>query len=113
MTHPLLWAEPHIHIPTDIFNLPTVPLGQNLTLYSPSCIENSDMCFTTGIEDTWVSAHLHPTTGILTAAIHTPDDVYYVEPSFRHFHRSHDFHMITYKQSHVKFNLTGYDIASQ
>lgn len=60
-----------------------------------------------GIENTWVFAHLHPTTGVLTAAIHTEDDVYYVEPSFRHFHESHDFHMITYKHSHLKFNLTG------
>ena len=63
----------------------------------------------TGMTDTTtVTGHIHPHTRLLTASIHTADEVYYVEPSYRHFvDKSHDFHMIIYKQSHLKFNSTG------
>ena len=57
-------------------------------------------------------AHLHPTSGTVTAIIHTPAEQFYVEPLFRHFNESCDSHMIAYKHSHLKFNLTGYVIST-
>lgn len=50
-------------------------------------------------------AHLDG-TGILTASISTSDDHYFIEPSHRHFKQSHDFHMISYRGSDLKFNTT-------
>ncbi len=52
-----------------------------------------------------VSAHLDGKTGILTAAILTKDEHYFIEPSFRHFDESHDFHMISYRRSDLKYKL--------
>ncbi|XP_006821051.2 ADAM 17-like protease [Saccoglossus kowalevskii] len=42
----------------------------------------------------------------LTASIKTPDDVYIIEPSWRHVPEPHDFHMIAYKGSDMKYNFT-------
>jgi disintegrin and metalloproteinase domain-containing protein 17 len=60
-----------------------------------------------GSPDSHVIAHLQPRSGLLTASLHTPTEVYYVEPLSRHLPESHDSHMISYKHSHLKFNLTG------
>ena len=54
-----------------------------------------------------MSAHYDPSEGVLTASIHTDTDHYFIEPSHRHFHQSHDFHMITYRASDLKYNITG------
>ena len=62
--------------------------------------------FVTGSPDSHVTAQLHPKSGVLTASIHTTQEVYYVEPLSRHFPESHDNHMISYKHSHLKFNMT-------
>ena len=62
-----------------------------------------------GSPDSHVIAHLQPTSGLLTASVHTPTEVYYIEPLSRLLpgQQSHDSHMISYKHSHLKFNLTG------
>lgn len=60
-----------------------------------------------GSPDSHVTAQLHPLSGILTATVHSREEVYYIEPLSQHFGGSHDSHMITYKHSHLKFNLTG------
>ncbi|XP_064382693.1 ADAM 17-like protease isoform X2 [Halichondria panicea] len=54
-----------------------------------------------------VHAHYDRTEGLLSAAILTSMDHYYIEPSHRHFSQSHDFHMISYRGSDIKYNLTG------
>jgi disintegrin and metalloproteinase domain-containing protein 17 len=46
--------------------------------------------------------------GVVTAIIRTPQESYYIEPSHPHIKESHDYHMITYKNSDVKYNMTGY-----
>ena len=65
------------------------------------------MLLIAGSPDSHVIAHLQPRSGLLTASLHTPTEVYYVEPLSRHLPESHDSHMISYKHSHLKFNLTG------
>ena len=54
-----------------------------------------------------VSAHYDPSVGELTASIRTETEHYFIEPSHRHFNQSHDFHMITYRASDLKHNITG------
>lgn len=54
-----------------------------------------------------VSAHLDKKEGVLTASILTSTEHYFVEPSNRHFSQSHDFHMISYRASDLKLNITG------
>ncbi|CAI8050029.1 ADAM 17-like protease [Geodia barretti] len=51
-----------------------------------------------GSPDSHVIAHLQPQSGLLTASLHTPTEVYYVEPLSRHLPESHDSHMISYKR---------------
>ncbi len=57
-----------------------------------------------------VHAHFDHTEGLLSAAILTHVDHYYIEPSHRHFSPSHSFHMISYRGSDIKYNLTGWAI---
>ncbi|ROT82229.1 ADAM 17-like protease [Penaeus vannamei] len=49
-----------------------------------------------------VSAHLED--GVMTATIHTPDDTYHVEPSWRHIPDAKDDSMIVYRGSDVKYS---------
>ena len=50
---------------------------------------------------------IHIREDIVTGSIQTPDgEKYYIEPSARHISEPHDFHMIAYKQSDIKFNIT-------
>ncbi|XP_076068055.1 ADAM 17-like protease isoform X2 [Oratosquilla oratoria] len=53
-----------------------------------------------------VSAHLE--NGVMTATIHTPDDTYHVEPSWRHIPNSDDETMIVYRGSDVKHSWEGH-----
>ncbi|CAL4147225.1 unnamed protein product [Meganyctiphanes norvegica] len=53
-----------------------------------------------GEKSSEVTAHLED--GIMTATIHTPDDTYHVEPSWRHVPDSSDESMIVYRGSDVK-----------
>lgn len=62
----------------------------------------------TGEPQSIVVAHLDHERGLLTAAISTQHDHYYIEPSHRHISKSHDFHMISYRASDLKYNLTRY-----
>ncbi|XP_042889599.1 ADAM 17-like protease [Penaeus japonicus] len=49
-----------------------------------------------------VSAHLED--GVMTATIHTPDDTYHIEPSWRHIPDAKDDSMIVYRGSDVKYS---------
>ncbi|CAL4094030.1 unnamed protein product, partial [Meganyctiphanes norvegica] len=49
-----------------------------------------------------VTAHLED--GMMTATIHTPDDTYHVEPSWRHIPEAEDETMIVYRGSDVKYS---------
>lgn len=62
----------------------------------------------TGEPNSLVVAHLDHRTGELTASISTQHDHYYIEPSRHHISVSHDFHMISYRASDMKYNLTRY-----
>ncbi|XP_019849541.1 PREDICTED: ADAM 17-like protease [Amphimedon queenslandica] len=59
-----------------------------------------------GAEFSDVTAHMTE-DGIMTAIIVLDIETYYVEPSSRHIKESHDYHMITYKASDIKYNMTG------
>lgn len=50
---------------------------------------------------------IHIKDHIVTGSIQvSEDEKYYIEPSVRHVSKPHDFHMIAYKQSDIKFNIT-------
>lgn len=49
-----------------------------------------------------VSAHLED--GVMTATIHTPDDTYHIEPSWRHLPDTREDSMIVYRGSDVKYS---------
>jgi len=50
---------------------------------------------------------IHIKDNIVTGTIQTADnEKYFIEPSHRHVKEPHDFHMIAYKLSDVKFNFT-------
>ncbi|XP_076068053.1 ADAM 17-like protease [Oratosquilla oratoria] len=53
-----------------------------------------------------VTAHLDD--GVMTATIHTPDDTYHIEPSWRHIPDTDDETMIVYRGSDVKHSWEGY-----
>ncbi|CAH2001173.1 unnamed protein product [Acanthoscelides obtectus] len=48
--------------------------------------------------------NMHLDEGVMTGSIHLPDDVYHIEPSWRHLSDFDNKTMITYKQSDVKFS---------
>ena len=48
--------------------------------------------------------------GVITANIETPQDVYHIEPSWRHLPDTDDQTMIAYKESDIKFSWTQPDI---
>ena len=53
---------------------------------------------------------IHIRNDIVTGSIQTSGgEKYYIEPSARHISKPHDFHMIAYKQSDIKFNITSRD----
>ena len=60
--------------------------------------------------DSSVTAHFDNRTNILTASIATNTEHYYIESSHRHFVGSHDFHMIAYRGSDLKYNLTRFGL---
>ncbi|VEN64087.1 unnamed protein product [Callosobruchus maculatus] len=55
-----------------------------------------------GEVDSHVSVHMDD--GVMTGSIHLPEDVYHIEPSWRHLPDLDNKTMITYKQSDVKFS---------
>ncbi|XP_018575504.1 ADAM 17-like protease isoform X2 [Anoplophora glabripennis] len=57
--------------------------------------------------------NLHMEDGVITGSIHLPDEVYHVEPSWRHLSHLDNRTMITYKQSDVKFSWENSDLASK
>lgn len=52
-----------------------------------------------------LSSHVsvHVDDGVMTGTIHLPDEIYHVEPSWRHLPHLDNRTMITYRQSDVKF----------
>ena len=72
---------------------------------------NFDRFYTGRLKDdvsSSISAHLDMQAGELTASISSGNEKYFIEPSHRHFRQSHDFRMISYRASDLKYNLTGY-----
>ena len=55
-----------------------------------------------------VTAHFDPEEGVLAASIVAKGEHYFIEPSRRHIKQSHDFHMISYRASDLKHNITRY-----
>lgn len=63
------------------------------------------MCYNSpGDELSTVTAHVSK-SGVLTASIITPSEIYHIEPSHHYIKEPHSFHMIAYKSSHVKDRL--------
>ena len=53
---------------------------------------------------------IHLKESVVTGTILTAEgEKHYIEPSHRHVKEPHNFHMITYKHTDVKFNITGSD----
>ena len=111
-THPQS-SHPHIHIHISSH---LTPHTHTFSKHTPSHSHLTPTHLTpahshphtlTGEDDSRVIGHFHPDTSVLTATIRSGKDYFYIEPSYRHINESHDFHMIAYHQSHVKFNLTG------
>lgn len=48
--------------------------------------------------------NMHIEDGVMTGNIHMPDDIYHIEPSWRHIPDHDNKTMITYKQSDIKFS---------
>ncbi|CAH1120933.1 unnamed protein product [Ceutorhynchus assimilis] len=48
--------------------------------------------------------NMHIEDGVMTGNIHMPDDIYHIEPSWRHIPEHDNRTMITYKQSDIKFS---------
>ena len=44
--------------------------------------------------------------GVITASIQTPDDIYHVEPAWRHLPETDEETMIAYKESDIKLSWT-------
>ncbi|KAL1492943.1 hypothetical protein ABEB36_011104 [Hypothenemus hampei] len=55
-----------------------------------------------GETDSHVNMHIDD--GVMTGNIHVPDDIYHIEPSWRHIPEHDNRTMITYKQSDIKFS---------
>lgn len=55
-----------------------------------------------GETDSHVNMHIED--GVMTGNIHMPDDIYHIEPSWRHIAEHDNRTMITYKQSDIKFS---------
>ncbi|XP_013174172.1 PREDICTED: ADAM 17-like protease [Papilio xuthus] len=49
---------------------------------------------------------LHIDNGVVTGIIHTPDETYHIEPSWRHLPDQDDGTMITYRSSDIHFSWT-------
>jgi disintegrin and metalloproteinase domain-containing protein 17 len=47
---------------------------------------------------------LHMEDGVMTGSIHLPDEIYHVEPSWRHLSHLDNRTMVVYRQSDVKFS---------
>ncbi|KAJ0175172.1 hypothetical protein K1T71_009313 [Dendrolimus kikuchii] len=52
---------------------------------------------------------LHLEDGVITGIIHTPDETYHIEPSWRHLPHHDEKSMIIYRSSDIKFNWAGAD----
>lgn len=66
------------------------------------CTSQTDI----GDELSSVTVHISK-TGIMTASIITPEEIYHIEPSHHYISDPHPFHMIAYRSSHVKDRLHG------
>eukprot|EP00090_Calanus_glacialis_P001990 TRINITY_DN11492_c0_g1_i2.p1 TRINITY_DN11492_c0_g1~~TRINITY_DN11492_c0_g1_i2.p1 ORF type:complete len:743 (-),score=116.88 TRINITY_DN11492_c0_g1_i2:702-2930(-) len=51
-------------------------------------------------------AQVHMEDGVITASIQTPDDIYHVEPAWRHLPDTDEETMIAYKESDIKLSWT-------
>ncbi|XP_047996264.1 ADAM 17-like protease [Leguminivora glycinivorella] len=56
---------------------------------------------------------LHMEDGLITGIIHTPDETYHIEPSWRHLPDLDDKTMITYKASDIRFSWANSDDANK
>lgn len=62
------------------------------------------------IDDPGSRVIIHVRDDLVTGSIQTSaGEKYFIEPSARHIPEPHDFHMIAYKQSDIKFNITSKD----
>ncbi|XP_050667857.1 ADAM 17-like protease isoform X2 [Leptidea sinapis] len=50
---------------------------------------------------------MHIDNGVITGIIHTPDETYHIEPSWRHLPHSDDKTMITYRSSDIRYSWSG------
>ncbi|KAL5268235.1 hypothetical protein ACHWQZ_G002185 [Mnemiopsis leidyi] len=91
---------------TEIFHkhFKTVLLNSN----SSSTLENARHGHYIGRMDTVRDSRIviHMTNdGLVTGNIELNNEIYYIEPSWRHISELHDFHMIVYKKSDVFFRI--------
>ncbi|CAG5059197.1 unnamed protein product [Parnassius apollo] len=54
--------------------------------------------------ETMSDVKLHIDDGVITGIIHTPDETYHIEPSWRHLPDQQDGTMITYRSSDIRFS---------
>lgn len=54
--------------------------------------------------ETESSVRAHIENGILTASIVLPNEIYHIEPSWRHFSHLTDRHMLAYRSSDINFS---------
>ena len=82
----------------------TVLLGSN----SSSALKNATHGHYIGtinnVTDSRVVMHLTE-DGLITGNIELYNDLFYIEPSWRHISEPHDFHMIVYKKSDVLYSI--------
>ncbi|XP_045450383.1 ADAM 17-like protease [Melitaea cinxia] len=59
--------------------------------------------------ETSSDVRLHIEDGVITGIIHTPDETYHIEPSWRHLSHLDDKTMITYRSSDIRFSWSSSD----
>ncbi|XP_073993289.1 ADAM 17-like protease Tace isoform X2 [Rhodnius prolixus] len=55
----------------------------------------------------WSDASVHIEDGVMTAAIHLPDETYHIEPSWRHLPHLGNESMVAYRESDVRLSWHG------
>ena len=83
---------------------PHTPLTPHITCSHYTCSPHTPSPSRAGENGSMVSAHLSR-SGILTAFIRTPSELYYVEPSDNHISGPHPFQMIAYRGSDVRRHI--------
>ncbi|VVD02395.1 unnamed protein product, partial [Leptidea sinapis] len=74
-----------------------------------SCFVNYQENFYTGrvFGESLSDVKMHIDNGVITGIIHTPDETYHIEPSWRHLPHSDDKTMITYRSSDIRYSWSG------